>query len=57
MEELIRDALRLADKREKACRSSPRCPVCAAEQVQLVDWISEIEWKCRHCGHKWNTRA
>jgi len=51
--DLLSGALKLADKREAAFKTIKPCPKCKTEQVQLVGWFDQIEWKCRHCKHKW----
>lgn len=52
-DDLLRTALELTDKRETACKLVKPCPKCGTNQVQLVNWIDDIEWKCRHCKHIW----
>ncbi|WP_415913237.1 hypothetical protein [Neptuniibacter sp. QD37_11] len=42
-------------KRVTLCKNPPRCPECDTPQVQLVEWINPVEWKCRHCKHKWSS--
>lgn len=46
-------ALSLANKRLKYCKDAKPCPKCGTDQVQLVSWINEVEWKCRYCKHEW----
>lgn len=48
VKEAIKGAEESAIHREKLCKASPRCPTCLTDQVQLVDWSSEVaEWRCR----------
>jgi hypothetical protein len=28
------------------------CPQCGTDQIQLIEWIEKIKWRCRHCKHK-----
>jgi len=39
------------DRREHLCRSSPNCPECGTEQVQIMLGTNPAEWRCRHCKH------
>ena len=49
---IIKAAFKSADKRVEACKRTPLCDKCDSNQIQLVDWIERVEWKCRHCGHR-----
>ena len=46
--EVMQGAEESAIRREKLCKVPPRCPICLTDQVQLIDWFSDVaEWKCR----------
>lgn len=42
-------------RRERLCENGPPpCPKCGEKhQIQLVNWISAIRWKCRMCKTEW----
>lgn len=50
---LPRDLEIVADRRERLCKNPPRCISCGHEQVQLLQWIRTVEWRCRICKHWW----
>lgn len=50
-DDMIDDVIAASNKRKELCKDSPLCDKCGTDQVQLVDWINGIEWKCRHCHH------
>ena len=54
MDEIIEDAITISDKRLEAMKQAIPCPACGTDQVQLVNWIDNIEWKCRHCSNVWS---
>jgi len=47
--EQVKVALGLADKRAVFAKMRPRCPHCDSEQVQLVAWFNNGEFRCRRC--------
>ncbi len=48
VKEIIKGAEESAIHREKLGEVPPRCPVCLTDQVQLIDWSSDVaEWRCR----------
>lgn len=52
-DKVVERALLLANRRETLSRLAPRCPACATEQVQLVDYfVAPSEWRCRKCRHR-----
>ena len=47
--------LALVERRQRLLNQEPdRCPGCASEQLQLLDWIHApvAIWQCRHCRLK-----
>ncbi|AHJ86936.1 hypothetical protein STP4a_081 [Salmonella phage STP4-a] len=45
--------LEMADRRERSMKQVTPCPKCETNQVQLVDWHTEVlKMKCRKCKHK-----
>jgi len=44
-----RDGYGYEDLRQELCKHAPTCPECKTDQVQLVEWIGEVKWKCRLC--------
>ncbi len=51
---LLNSAVALVDRRVALCKQRTPCPKCGTNQVQLVDWLGEAKWKCRHCSHRWS---
>lgn len=51
-DDLFDDAFKISNKRIEAMKKTPLCDKCDSNQIQLVDWIEKVEWKCRHCGHR-----
>lgn len=45
--------IKIVERREKASKNVPNCPMCGTEQVQLVQWRhNPLQYKCRMCKHK-----
>lgn len=45
--------IKIVERREKASKNVPNCPMCGTEQVQLVQWRhNPLQYKCRQCKHK-----
>lgn len=40
---------KIVKRREDASKNIPHCPGCGTYQVQLVSWVQELKYKCRHC--------
>lgn len=40
---------KIVKRREDASKNVPCCPECGTYQVQLVSWVQELKYKCRHC--------
>jgi hypothetical protein len=50
--EAYQGAARWAERRNGLSRNTPPCPHCGErEQIQLVEWIGAVEWRCRSCKH------
>lgn len=45
--------IKIVERREKASKNVPNCPMCGTEQVQLIQWRhNPLQYKCRMCKHK-----
>ena len=52
-QDIMRGALKHAERREFLAKHGIRCPKCGTNQVQLMDhFVSPAEWRCRHCRHE-----
>ena len=40
-----------AERRKELSRNVPPCPKCGSDQIQLVEWIGGVKWRCRRCKH------
>jgi NAD-dependent SIR2 family protein deacetylase len=40
-----------AERRKELSLNIPPCPKCGSDQIQLVEWIGAVKWRCRSCGH------
>jgi hypothetical protein len=38
-----------AERRTELCRNVPPCPKCGSDQIQLVEWVNGVKWRCRSC--------
>ena len=53
MHDSIEAALKIVDKRESLCKNAQPCPKCKTKQIQLIEHINQVIWKCRHCKYEW----
>lgn len=45
--------MEMVERRENAAKNTVPCPECGTNQVQLVNWQTEVlKMKCRICFHK-----
>lgn len=55
IDNILKRALKHAERRELLGKNAINCPKCDTNQVQLIDhFVSPAEWKCRHCKTKFN---
>jgi len=54
IDDVMKGALEMADRREMLCKSVPPCVCGEKNQIQLVEWgkIPAI-WRCRICHSKY----
>lgn len=54
IDELPPDFITSMRKREALCKDAKPCPKCASKQVQLVEWVTAVLWRCRECKERWH---
>ena len=51
---ILKEASKLADRREFLCQHVPACACGEKQQIQLIHWHSgPAIWKCRICHKEW----
>lgn len=49
-DKFMENVLRMTSRREFLCKNAPKCIMCGADQIQLVDsFLKPARWKCRIC--------
>lgn len=50
------ELLKSLNKRVELCKNVPPCPKCNSNDIQLVQWVSKIEWRCRTCKERYGSK-